>query len=255
MKYIILFIKGLLIGIAKTMPGISGSVLAVTLNVYEKAIYSISHLFNKKNLKFLFILGISISLSIIFFSNIINYLLDNYHFITMYFLVGLLFGTIPGLLRKTKITKKSDFLIILSPFIIMYIITKISSFEIKISFVLLGVIESITTIIPGISGTAIYMMLGCYNTVLNLFSNPLSLNFLIFIIGFILTTIIISILINYLFQKYHNKIYLFVVSLSIYSFVYLLKNLIIQKLNLIYIFIFIISTTISYFLNKINIKE
>ena len=90
----ILFIKGLVIGIGKIIPGVSGALLAVNFNLYEKAISSVVNFFDewKNNLKFLIILGSGILLAIILGSKIVMYLLNNYKFITMMFFIGLISG-------------------------------------------------------------------------------------------------------------------------------------------------------------------
>ena len=55
MNTIILFIKGLLIGIGKIIPGVSGAVLAIILKVYDDGIDAIVNFFYnpKKNILFL----------------------------------------------------------------------------------------------------------------------------------------------------------------------------------------------------------
>ena len=45
MEYINLFIKGIIIGIGKVIPGVSGSMLAISLGIYEKILNSISNIF------------------------------------------------------------------------------------------------------------------------------------------------------------------------------------------------------------------
>ena len=49
MEYLILILKGMIIGIANIIPGVSGGTLMITLGVYEEVIETISHFF--KNLK------------------------------------------------------------------------------------------------------------------------------------------------------------------------------------------------------------
>ena len=244
---IILFVKGLVIGLGKILPGISGSVLAIILNVYEKAIFAINNPFNKKNLKYLLILGSGILISIILFGNIVSFILNKIYFLAMSFFVGLLLGTIPNILKKIKIESKKDYIIIFIPIVIIVLINKIS-FNFNKSFFLLGIIEAVTTIIPGISGTSIYMMLNCYEKVLNLYSNPFKLSFVFFLLGIIVGGIIISYIISLLFKKYYNKMYLFVSVLSIYSFIYLFLEL--KIINIIWL---LIGFLITFFLNKLNV--
>ena len=92
MKYIILFIKGLIIGIGKIIPGVSGAVLAMILKVYDDGINSIVNIFKnpKKNILFLLNIGLGILIGIVLFSNVINYTLKNYYVITMLFFIGLI---------------------------------------------------------------------------------------------------------------------------------------------------------------------
>ena len=73
-----LFLKGFIIGIGKIIPGLSGSLLAINFNVYERAIKAISNFFSdwKENLRFLVILGTGIFLAIVMGSKIIIYLLN-----------------------------------------------------------------------------------------------------------------------------------------------------------------------------------
>ena len=51
-----LILKGILIGIGKIIPGVSGSMIAISLGIYEKLINSINDFFKSpnKNFNFLF---------------------------------------------------------------------------------------------------------------------------------------------------------------------------------------------------------
>ena len=78
-----LFIKGIIIGIGKIIPGVSGSMLAISMGIYEQLVNSVNNLFKdfKKNIKFLAKIGFGIAISIILFSNIILKCLDSYYII------------------------------------------------------------------------------------------------------------------------------------------------------------------------------
>ena len=69
-------LKGFIIGIGKIIPGVSGSVLAISMGIYDKIIKSISNFFSdiKNNSIFLFKVSIGMIIAISFFSNIIVYL-------------------------------------------------------------------------------------------------------------------------------------------------------------------------------------
>ena len=51
-----LIIKGIIIGIGKIIPGVSGSLLAISLGIYEKAIESMINIFKKPQENILFLL-------------------------------------------------------------------------------------------------------------------------------------------------------------------------------------------------------
>lgn len=93
MSNIVLIIKGLIIGFAKVMPGVSGAILAISMGVYDKGINAITRFFDniKENTKFLFFIGIGIIIAIMLGSNIVYFLLNNYYVITMLFFMGLIF--------------------------------------------------------------------------------------------------------------------------------------------------------------------
>ena len=75
---LILILKGIIVGLGKIIPGVSGAMLAITLDIYDKCIEAISN-FTKKikeNIYFLGYIGIGIILSVGLFSNVVIYLSD-----------------------------------------------------------------------------------------------------------------------------------------------------------------------------------
>ena len=59
---LILVLKGVIIGVANIIPGVSGGALAITLGLYEKLITAVNTFFKdfKKNIMFLFPFGIGV---------------------------------------------------------------------------------------------------------------------------------------------------------------------------------------------------
>ncbi|MDO4962654.1 MAG: DUF368 domain-containing protein, partial [bacterium] len=96
-----------------------------------------------------------------------------------------------------------------------------------IYYIIVGVIDAFTMIVPGISGTAILMMLGCYGKVLESFASILNINLLYkniivlfpFFIGVFIGIILTSKLINYLFNNYKSKTYSAILGFSISSII------------------------------------
>ncbi len=262
MQNIILFLKGIIIGLGKIIPGVSGSMLAFSLGVYEKAIYSLTSFFKdlKNNILFLGTLGLGVIVSILLFSNIISYLLNKYYLYTLIFFIGLIMGTIPYIIKKVKITKKRNISFILIAILIVYLI---SIFKNTNSYfpqdnilnylyiIFLGFLDALTMIIPGISGTATFMMLGVYKFILSIFSNPFAhLKYtILFFLGILIGIIIVSKLISFFLRSYQEQLYLLIIGFSLSSIIYLIIN-ILNLINLINIIpcliLLIIGFIISY---------
>lgn len=230
-----LFIKGLIIGIGKVMPGVSGALLAINFKVYDRLVESLVNFFSdwKKNLRFLLELGSGIIIAIILFSNGIRYLLNNYNFLMVMLFMGLIGGGSYNYIRSVNYEKKEYKYILFIIGVLIgisfigkgdnYVIS--NSFKDNIVFFLGGVIEVFTSIIPGISGTAIMMIMGIYDMVLMIvgriydFSYVIS-NINIYIsygLGIIISFILGTLLINYLLKKKKRLMEIMISSFSIYS--------------------------------------
>ena len=120
----LLFLKAIIIGIGKIIPGVSGAMLAINFNVYEKLLNAITNFFSdwKNNLKFLLIFISGILLSLIIFSNVIIILLHECFFLTMMFFIGLILGGTYSFSLRIKYNYKNIFLIIFVCFIAIYLL-------------------------------------------------------------------------------------------------------------------------------------
>lgn len=269
-KNYILFIKGFIVGIGKIIPGVSGSLLAISIGIYDKALNCISVFFTnmKQSIKYLMPLGLGILLAIIFFSNIIFYFINNYYFPIMLLFLGLIISGIPYLLKIIKENKFCEkdtkfIIIIVILFIISFflrndllVLTKtISNYKIIFWFII-GFIDALTMIIPGISGTAILMMLGCYNDVILMYANPLSnIHMLIpFGFGLVITVLLLTKIFNWLFNNCSKSIYLLILILVLISILSLIQNIFSSTYNtfslIIGIILFIFGYLFSYFIEN-----
>lgn len=244
---LVLVVKGFIMGIANIIPGVSGGTLALILGIYEDFIGAISHFFSnfKKNICFLAPVAIGILLAIASLSRVIDYSYKHYPIPTSLFFVGLVIGGIPMLYSKVKgkkeVKQASSYLIFLLTFalvIFMACSSLIFGEGLKVSlsnmgFVnylllfLVGVIAAATMVIPGVSGSLVLMLLGYYYPVIavikeftslkNIGSNILILG--VFGIGVLLGIVLISKLIEFLFNKYEAKTYFGVLGFIIASII------------------------------------
>ena len=253
-------LKGFIIGIGKIVPGVSGAILAISMGVYDKSLYYINNFKNnkKESIKYLLPLGIGIIISIIFFSKIINYLLDKYYVLTMLFFIGLIIGTIPTTLKK--VNKKDYYLVIISFFIFVFLsllginntyIIKGNIIDIII-FLISGLLEAIGTVVPGVSSTALLMTIGTYKIVISSIANIDNMKIIVpFIIGTILGLLLVVKIIDYLFTKYRGRVYAIILGLLLSSIILMIINTFKYQVSILNIIIGIILMITGIFISNI----
>ena len=229
MNFLTLLLKGFIIGIAKIIPGVSGALIAISFGIYEKAIKAISNFFKNpiNNFLFLFPIGLGVLLSISLTSGLILYFINNYYFPTILLFIGLIMGGVPSLIDNINIKKVKfmHILILILSFSTVFLISLVNGqhFFVETSnesinfllFFIIGFIDALTMIIPGISGTAVMMILGCYNLLLNFLSSLTSVaatftnifKVIPYLLGIVLCVIILSKVMTYLFDKKKEYMY------------------------------------------------
>ncbi len=178
MKEILInFFKGLWTGGTMTVPGVSGGSMAMILGVYDRLVYSVSHIFKDFKKSFLFLLqfGLGGVLGFFLFAGFISRLLENptlsipLHF----FFLGAVAGGIPIIFKSAKV-KKFSAGCILYPIIGIICVVLISflpeglfsvnSSDGMVKFILLqlfgGFIVAFALVLPGISTSQMLNMLG-----------------------------------------------------------------------------------------------
>ncbi len=254
------FVKGFIIGIGKIIPGVSGAMLATIMGVYDKSIFYICNFKSniKEGIRYLFPIGVGIVLSIILFSKIISMCLNKYYSITMLFFVGLIIGGFPFVINKVK---KRDYFISVVSFSLFFLI---SVFNINNSYVLRnnfidtviyffsGGIEAIGTIVPGVSGTALLMIVGTYDSIVYSIGNLTNFKIIFpFIIGIILFILLFVKLVDYLFRKYNDKMYAFILGVLVSSTVLLVIQVFKDKVIFLDVLIGIVFMFIGIFISSL----
>lgn len=263
MNNLILVLKGFLIGVAKIIPGVSGAILSISLGIYERVLNIVGHplKIGFDDIKFLFYLMIGALGGILFFCFCVQWCLNKWQCATMLLFVGLIIGGIPEILDV--VSGRYDYknwIILIVSFMIVIIITNLSSRDTSSShYFLMGCVESMTTIIPGISGTAIFMALGWYESVLQTmssvltFSAPFSVSFY-YVTGFIISTIIISRVLNFAFINYKVKSYFCVIGFMFGSLFIMFRDIVKIRatgMELVFgVFLFIIGILSTNIINR-----
>ncbi len=180
MKLVKDILKGILIGVANAIPGVSGGTMMVSMGIYDDIIYCITHLFKqfKKSIITLLPYLIGMAIGIVGLAFAIGYLLEHFEFQTKMAFIGLILGGVPLLLGKIKGKEKGlphamVFLLFFVAIIAMeYFGGKSSDVTLRVGIIpaiiifLVGVIASATMVIPGVSGSMMLMILGYYNPIM-----------------------------------------------------------------------------------------
>ncbi|MEG2457646.1 MAG: DUF368 domain-containing protein [Bacilli bacterium] len=242
-----LFIKGVVLGLAFIIPGVSGGTLAFVMGIYDKLIEAISHLLDniksfKKHFLFLFIIGIGILLSVVIFSKVVGISLDKFPLPTLLLFVGLVIGSIPSIFKNVEGTRLKSInclffaigIIIVLGMSFMNGSTDTVDFSTitylgMLQLFLVGCVASATMVIPGISGSFVLMILGYYKPIIEVINNLTSftnigesLMILIpFGVGIIVGIILIAKLIEWCLKKFKIQTFYTILGFVIGSIVQL----------------------------------
>nr|WP_302685290.1 DUF368 domain-containing protein [Latilactobacillus fuchuensis] len=240
---IINLIKGALIGVALVIPGLSGSIFAVIVGLYEPLLAAIAQ-FKKdwrKAIIFLGPIGIGAGIGILLSTKIVLWLCTAYPLAAYSFFIGLVIGSLPFIWRKIHGFNFSKVAILIGAALIMLLLTKIgghqSESDIAIrqlssladfgTLLFAGFFSVSLMLIPGISGSIMLMIIKQYGTVYHAVSQLLDLLvylvtgrwaqaqqagqsvllLLPFMIGALIGTIIVAKLMHYLLAHYAEHVY------------------------------------------------
>ena len=235
--YLILFFKGVFMGIADAMPGISGGTIALLVGIYEELVNTISRLnlhiisefkirdFNsfwkKINGNFLITLILGVSISLISFVKVSASLLENYPLFVWSFFLGLIFATIYVIFKLINKWYLTNFIIL---FFCIFFSVYISSFtvdvtnEISLLYIFMsGIIASSAMILPGISGSLVLVILGVYTYMIKSLDNLELVVIFTFIFGSLIGLLSFSKILKYLFKNYRDLTYTIMLGLVIGS--------------------------------------
>ena len=216
--------------------------LAAIMGVYDKALYYICNFRKniKESIKYLSPIAVGILLSIILFSKVISICLDKYYEITMFFFIGLVIGGLPFIINKVN---KKDYSITIISFSIFFFLsifninnnyTPQNNFIDIIIYILSGLLEAIGTIVPGISSAALLMIVGTYDQIVYSIGNITNIKLIItFSISTIIFILLLMKIVEYLFRKYNNKMYSFVLGVLSSSIILLIIQVFKNKVSII----------------------
>lgn len=180
------FLKGMVIGIANIIPGVSGGTMMVAMGIYDKLIHCITHLFSefKKSVLFMLPIGVGMVVAIAASSFVLSAMFEKIPIQTNLLFVGLILGGLPAVSKKVKGSSirpghVAAGLIFFGLVVGLALIGESEGQAADLSFSLMnvlkllgvGIVASATMVIPGVSGSMILMLMGFYQPVLDAIKN------------------------------------------------------------------------------------
>ncbi|MFH1358944.1 MAG: DUF368 domain-containing protein [archaeon] len=234
---ILLFLKGVLMGICDLIPGISGGTIAFITGIYERLINAvkgfspklITSIGNKQEFKknakkidlgFLIILLLGIFVALILGSGLIKYLLENHFIYTMSFFIGLILASSLIIFESIKEHNFKSIIFGILGLIFGIILSFLIpvNVDVTLGYIFFGGFIGVSAMfLPGISGAFILLIIGLYDVIINALHSPLEniKQLLVFFLGAIVGAFVISRVISFLFKKDRCKTLYFLLGLVI----------------------------------------
>lgn len=235
--YLVITFKGVAMGAADVIPGVSGGTIAFISGIYEELIKSIDNIslnvfkvlkksgfktaWNSINGNFLLALFSGIAISILSLAKLIKWLLFNEAVLLWSFFFGLVLSSIIFIAKQIENWNIKTVLAILITTILSYLITLAEPFASPDSSMYLlfcGFIAIIAMILPGVSGAFILLILGAYQTAIDTINNLMEgiikgnfelfkdafINFSLLAIGALIGLKVFSKILNWMFENKKN---------------------------------------------------
>ncbi|MGQ7868880.1 DUF368 domain-containing protein [Sunxiuqinia sp. sy24] len=222
-EYFLIVLKGMGMGAADVVPGVSGGTIAFITGIYQELIDSIKSVnfktlqlfftgkfkdfWNDVNGNFLLAVIFGIGISVLSLAKGLEYLLNHHPILIWSFFFGLIIASAIYVGKDIAQWKAGTFLSLAAGAIIAYFITVITPAEAHTSYAfvfLSGSIAICAMILPGISGSFILVLLGMYKFILGAVSSLNLPVIAIFLGGASIGIILFSNLLSWLLKRYYD---------------------------------------------------
>jgi putative membrane protein len=186
MQYLFITLKGMAMGIAELVPGVSGGTIAFVTGIYEEFISSINNVslstfktlknagfaafWKKLNGNFLLVLFVGMMISILSFSKLITWLLEFHPIPIWAFFFGLVLASVIFVAKAINKWNVSSIVLFTLGTVVAFYITTLppSANTDSLPFLFFsGALAICAMVLPGISGSFILVLLGSYKTILD----------------------------------------------------------------------------------------
>ena len=222
---------GFCLGISVFAPGISGSIMAIIMGIYDKLIDITSNPFKKfkSNLKFLFPLGIGAVISLVLFILAFSYLFETYEKAVFMLFIGLIAGNLPMVYKEARKSSFKWYYVLgaIVAFAIALIVGVMSEKEGAAQIVresanlpylaLSGALAGSACLVPGMSVSLILIVMGVYDYLIAAAKALDIFTAVVVGISFVLAMVASSRLIKFVFTKFSGMAHFMVMGFLVGS--------------------------------------
>lgn len=229
------FIVGIFVGSGFILPGVSGGALAAIFGIYERIIQFLANITKnfKQNVLYFIPVGLGAVSGIILFSFGVSFLLNRYETIALWFFIGCIVGSAPALWREAgkKGRTTQDYIVLVTSFILGFILLKfgqdIFGGKVEANFItwmISGAFIALGMLIPGLSPSNFIVYMGLYEKMSDGFKS-IDLGVIIPIaIGAILTVVLLSKLVEWVFKRYYSLFFHFIFGIVMASTIVIIPS-------------------------------
>lgn len=225
LKYLNLFLKGVAMGAANVIPGVSGGTIALITGIFDKLIDSIKsfdivalklffsgrwkELASHINLTFLIAVFAGVAVSILTLARLFDYLFNNYPIYIWSYFFGLILASVYFV---GKTIDKWNFTVVLTIVagtaiaVLVSVLNPASEDSSLLYLFICGVVAACSMILPGLSGSFVLILMGNYQLVMIDSINSLNLAVLLPVVtGALMGLVIFSHFLSWVFKNFRNQ--------------------------------------------------
>jgi putative membrane protein len=223
--YLTLILKGIAMGAANVIPGVSGGTLALITGIFERLIFAFKS-FNLKAIKLLFSLKIKefivhtdlyfliavfagMAIAVVSLARLFDFLFTNYPVYIWAYFFGLVMASVYFVGKTVNKWSVSVILTFIFGTAVAVIISVLNPAKENSSFFYLficGIVAICSMILPGISGSFVLVLMGNYQLVMIDAVNNMALDILIpVVIGSVFGLLAFSHLLSWVFKRYKDQ--------------------------------------------------
>ena len=237
---ILIFIRGVLMGSADIVPGVSGGTIALITGIYAYLVEAISKirfgfvkpllkgdingfidgLFEEIDFKFFIPLVLGIGVAFLTLAKVVTYCMEVHTALTYAFFLGLIIASAVILFKKLNEISLKNILFAAIGAVLTFIFVSLNPIAANHSLIVIfisGMIAICAMILPGISGSFLLLLLGQYKYMLNALHQLHIVDILVFVVGAVIGILGFSKILNYLLKNHEEVTMAFLIGVMLGS--------------------------------------